>query len=1046
MDAPVVLRLFALPKVTVAGKQLRFPSRKGLALLIVLALDGVQSREKLARWLWMDSPNPKDALRNALSQVNKVLSNAGLKPLQATRQTIAWPEPRLWVDALQLNGAVDETTLFELRGTWLEGFILNDAPEFDTWAYEQGAFYTGVLQRQLEQQAEHLGQHAEFERALLLAQQRLRLDALDESAYRQLMRLQRRAGRDHEARATLLLCQSTLARELGLAPSAETLEVLHEPLALAVAPAPIGRHKERSWLEDIRRTNGVGLLLGEAGAGKTKLLQAAFASEHTDVIWIECRPNDAALPYSSVLRTIRKRLRTGITIPAWARAVLASFLPGLGQEDQPLDTPIDQMRCYLALNLFFPDTSALLVDDLQFIDEMSAAWLWQLVQRRCDERLAPTVLSYRPDELSAENQRVMAQLERQGARRCLVPPLELTDLVYWLECLGLNSDLAGEFLSLTGGNALFFKEVALAYQRTGDFGQGLLPLLQQRLNTLGQFEWQLTQLVAVAGSLADVQLASQVLHLDQLQLASAWARLEAVDVLHGAHFVHDLLRSATLALTPPAVQMALSAGVLDQLEQRLHLGEHVSNTILAELALQAGHQYREAHYRLLAGLEVYQLGFIRAGIGYLERCLDILEHKPLLLSDSDLELLYLKLMPIYRADVYNAPHLGRALGQLFTIARARGVRQLEGFALANQADWLAQTQGDFVQARALFEQAFELAGQDRKVQYLICDLRAWAENSAGHTQLALDYAQQGLALSDHDLSLKFRALEAVFMFEQNLSLWAEAQAHALQAATVAHDSQEMRHGRPYALTMAAYCALQLGDLNGCEKHITLALQLIENSQWDNAQGFATRVYAQLLLERDDLGLALEHALSSSKHYQRLNNHFALCSSYSTVARIHFIAGRPNECLRYLEMAEQALEQASYTPTIRAMQSTLDNLRCSVLRQLGGGALQGGCSGAFDSAMRAVAARANPPEAIGALLLVPREDELKTLIEGGQQQLAQDQLAQFLGLHPNNPRVQILHWRAQAAVDANPQPWLQQAHELALHLGFTMQARLIRAAG
>ena len=99
VDAPLVLRLFAVPSVELAGVPLRFPSRKGLALLILLAVNGQQSRDRLANWLWMDSANPRDALRNALAQVNKVLTGAGLAPLQANRQTVAWIDSRLVVDA-----------------------------------------------------------------------------------------------------------------------------------------------------------------------------------------------------------------------------------------------------------------------------------------------------------------------------------------------------------------------------------------------------------------------------------------------------------------------------------------------------------------------------------------------------------------------------------------------------------------------------------------------------------------------------------------------------------------------------------------------------------------------------------------------------------------------------------------------------------------------------------------------------------------------------------------------------------------------------------
>lgn len=1030
VDAPLVLRLFAVPSLELAGVPLRFPSRKGIALLILLALAGQQSRDKLANWLWMDSANPKDALRNALAQVNKVLTAAGLAPLQANRQTVAWIDSRLVVDAQQLEREISAAQLLALRGSWLEGFVLADAPEFDSWAGQQGAFYTGLLQGQLERGAERLAVSARLEEALLLAGQRLRLDALNESAYRQLMRLQRSAGREAEARQTLLLCRTTLRRELGIAPSAATLAVLNEPAPSlsTLEDAPFGRQAERTWLGALRQTKGLGLLLGEAGAGKTALLKAEFPQ----AIWLECRPNDAALPFSSVLRTVRKRLRESLELPAWVLSALARFLPELGRTPEAFD----QLRVYAAFDLFFPSMGTLLVDDLHFIDELSAAWLWQLVQQRRDDPEAATVLAYRPDQLGDASQIAVSQLERQGAVVRRVQPLTPSDAAMWLERLGIPAMLAADFIGVTGGNALFFKEAALAYRATGDFRGGLLPLLQTRLASLTPLEWRLTQFVAVAGSLATLQLATQVLGSDQLELAATWARLEDLEVLAGSSFAHDLLCDAALASTPATIQAALAGAMLGHLEQRLHLGERFPSSVLAQLAQRSSDPRREAHYRLLTALEVYQLGSMRVGIGHLERCLELLEVQPLLPSLGDLELLYLKLTPIYRADVYNAPNLQNALRQLLHVARQRGVRKLEAIALATQADWLAQTKRDFKRARAVFDQAAELAGQDAQVRYLIFDLRSWAENSAGQTHLALEYAVQSLTFAGDDLSLRFRALEAVYMFEQNLSRWEPAKSHALEAANAAHDSGQMRHGRPYALTMAAYCALLLGDLKTCEQHIVLALQLLEQSQWHNALGFATRVHAQLLLERDDLSGALDRAEESVVHYQQLVNPLALCSSLSTLARVHLAAGRLPACAEGIAAAEGALAQLVDLPNANVTQSSLDNLRCSVQAGLGLDALP--------SAMRAIQGRIDPPEAIGALLLVPREDELRALHTAGHAALAQTELERFLHLHPSNPRAQLLHLRARMVLEPDRLERLrEQAHALALELGMVMQARVIQ---
>ena len=1019
------LRVFGLPMVLANQVALRFPSRKGLALLILLVLDGTQSRDKLANWLWTDSPNPKDALRNALAQVNKVLSSAGVLPLEATRQSVSW-HAAVWLDARQLEQAVSLNILQQFRASWLEGFSLDGAPEFDSWATERGAFYGGLLQQHLQQQIDQTINTGQLENALLLAQQRLRLDVLNESAYRQLMQVQRLAGREAEARGTLLLCQSTLQRELGLSPSALTLAVFEQAMP---HPSPathlIGRNRERHWLEQIQHKNGFALLHGEAGAGKTTLLRSMLPSAQ----WLECRPNDVALPFSSVLRTLRKNLRQpeNWQLPNWARLELARFLPELFEVSH--DQPFDRMRLYAAFGLIFTPSTPLVVDDLHFMDEMSAAWLWQLAQQRLDEAAAPTVLTYRPSLLEPETQTALSQLERQGAMTQAILPFDESEVALFLQQLGVHGNLAQEFLRLTGGNVLFLKEAATAYQTSGNLEQGLLPLLKQRLQALTPLEWQLSQFVAVAGSQAILSLASLVLHADQLHLAETWARLEAQDILHGSSFVHSLLRDAVLELTPSTMQKALSASVLDQLELYLRRNEHIAMPILAELAARADDVRRETQYRLEAALEVYGMGFIRAGIGHMERCIQLLEAHPNYLSVAQLERLYFEMLLIYRTDVYSSGSIELTLERLISVARVRQIVSLEAAVIATKADWVAQQNPSL--ASTLFDQAQELSSHDSRVQYMILELRAWFENRLGDTRLALQYATQSLALTNQDPNLEYRSLEAIYMFEQNLGLWQQAQSHALQAATIAANNTQRRIYRPYSLTMVAFCALQLGDLATAQEKCQTALQLLSDSEGDNALGFAKRTYALTLLEQDDLSRALEFAQQSVQHNQILGNNFALCSSYSAVARVHLAAKRPNAALESLELGESILARIATLGIAPMIQSYLDSLRCHAQTQLGQNALY--------TALRAIEARSNPSEISSWLLLAPREYELQALVAAKQNKRAKQELETFLALHPDNPRVQILHLRARAVFEPN---LLEQARAKAIALGFTMQARLI----
>jgi DNA-binding SARP family transcriptional activator len=1009
-EGAVQLRLFGLPSLMVGGSPLRFPSRKGLALLIYLALEGAVSRERLANLLWTDSPNPKDALRNALAQVNKVLQNAALPPLLATRQTVAWAAPT--TDAQQLEQQPSEHHLRGL-GAWLEGFAPEGAPDFEDWALERGAYFTGLLQQHLERFADLCAKAGRLEDGLGLAQQRLRLDVLNESAYQQLMRLQRLAGRENEARETLLLCRMTLHRELNITPSAQTLGVFNEPLPHLEALEPLfGRDFELAWLESHR----FALLLGEGGFGKTALLRRALPN----AIWLECRPNDPRLPYSSVLRAVRKRLRE-LDLPEWARLELARFLPELSNAPS---TPLEKIRLHQAFDLVFPPHLGLVVDDLHNMDEQSAAWLWHLLEQRLEER-SQTVLAYRPDELPTESSQALSNFERLGVQKHSLQALKPPDVVQWLLEMGLSPSLAAEFLQLTAGNALHLKEAMLAFKTTGSLGQGLLPLLKQRLQALPPLEWQLVQVVALAQNQANLSLATRVLGTDPLQLAQAWARLERLEVLREASLSHDLLLQATLDLTPATVQEALCANLLEQM--RL---ENTPKSVLAELAQKAKKPSQEAVLRLEAALEVYRMGFIGAGLLHLSRLLFLLRHNPDLLGQAQLERLYFGLFPIYRAAVYAVPDLETQLADFATLARQRSLLALEALALANQADWLAQVKHDFAAARQLFDQALSLS-DDPRLRHAVFEMRAWCENATGQTRLALEYAQKNLPQEPAvlpDFEMHYRALEAVYMFEQNLGRWTDASLHAQVASSVAAQAQRP-NWRAYSQTMTAFCALQLGDLATAEREVKNALETLQKSEWDNGLAFAERTLALLLLERDDLSQALEFAQKSLERNQALKNHFVTCSCHTIVARIHLAANRPEMALLALEAAEMVLAQLSGFGVSGLMQSFIDSLRCHALTLLGQPVLH--------TALRAKASRATPPETTSWLILAPREFELKALVAAGQLQTAQHELEAFLALHPDNQRVQVLHLRARAVFEPN---LLETAKQQALALGLTMQAR------
>jgi hypothetical protein len=173
-----------------------------------------------------------------------------------------------------------------VRGPFLDGFSLPDCPAFDEWLLVQRERLQLQITATLEQLAvfhERAGNKAEAETHV---RRLLELNPLNESAYRQLMRVLASADQRSAALDAYEICRRVLATELGLAPAVETVMLAEQIRGLApfeshsahTALPPVltrffGRQQESARLVDLlsRRTVRLVTLAGPGGIGKTRL-------------------------------------------------------------------------------------------------------------------------------------------------------------------------------------------------------------------------------------------------------------------------------------------------------------------------------------------------------------------------------------------------------------------------------------------------------------------------------------------------------------------------------------------------------------------------------------------------------------------------------------------------------------------------------------------------------------------------------------------------------------------------------------------------------
>jgi DNA-binding SARP family transcriptional activator len=564
------------------------------ALLAWLALQGPTPRIHLAALLWPDSPPEaaRNTLRQRLFQLRRQFGD-GLLEGQAT-----------------LSLATGVTHDLHEAADVLANMVLDWGGDYAAWLQAQRQLCQSRRCQSLAELADSAEQAGDWFGALGHAGELLVLDRLSESAHRRLMRLHYLAGDRAAALQAFDLCEQLLKDELGTRPSPETLSLLATleqvapprpatprllPASVMRPPRLIGRERELAQLLDAWRGGQVAAVVGEAGMGKSRLLQA-FAEPLSGVVLVAARPGDAGVPYASLARLLRAVVQqpgSGAELPAGVRQHLARVLPGY-EAEPALGLPADQRRSLpLAVRALLRSRQGLvglLLDDLHFADAASLELLATLVD---DEPAAGDAaplrwaLAFRPAEAGTQLQALQDALSEQARLRPVaLVPLSLPELTALVDSLALpgvdGAALAPGLMQRTGGNPLFVLETlkqGWVEQRLADLADlrrlprplSVQQLIGRRIARLTPAALALARVASIAGEDFGVALAEHVLGVPAMALADAMNELEAAQVLRNTRFAHDLVYEAVLASVPAAIAVHTHAAVAAWLAQ--HGGE-----------------------------------------------------------------------------------------------------------------------------------------------------------------------------------------------------------------------------------------------------------------------------------------------------------------------------------------------------------------------------------------------------------------------------------------------------------------------------------------
>lgn len=373
--------------------------RKHLGLLIYLALspDRTRSRDHLLGLLWPEKaePHARHSLNEAMRRLRVGL---GTDRLRTRGDTITLDDSGLQVDALRFAALAGERPAEAarlLRGDFLEGFIVEDAPAFEEWAAQERLRWRARGADVLISHGEAALSAGRLDDAGEAALQALKLEPHSEPAAR--LRLRALALRGDTAGALAWYHQFTeqLSKEVGERPGRE-LEALAErirtrswhpaPAPPAEVPIPLvgdaalqsrAFHVIAEAMSGVPRTLAV---IAGQGLGKTRLIHECLTRAALDgALTVLATPleQDHDAPWSTLRALARAGLAAAPGIAATAPealAVLAAVVPELG--DRAQRAPADQGEVAAALARLLEAVAeerplVVAVDDAHFADRVT---------------------------------------------------------------------------------------------------------------------------------------------------------------------------------------------------------------------------------------------------------------------------------------------------------------------------------------------------------------------------------------------------------------------------------------------------------------------------------------------------------------------------------------------------------------------------------------------------------------------------------------------------------------------------------------------------